>query len=67
MLDTQFRAAGRLTLANRPEPEGSSWKAFVEQNQWEAEYLPSAAYVKHLQAEEKRLRAALTDLGLAKQ
>ena len=44
-----------------------AWKAFVEQNQWEAEYLPSAAYVKQLQAEEKRLRAALTDLGLAKQ
>ena len=44
-----------------------SWKAFVEQNQWEAEYLQSAAFVKHLQAEEKRLRAALTELGLAKQ
>jgi putative tricarboxylic transport membrane protein len=44
-----------------------SWKAFVDQNQWEAEYLPSALYVKHLQAEEKRLRAALADLGLAKQ
>ena len=44
-----------------------SWKAFVEQNQWDPEYLPSAAFVKHLQAEEKRLRTALTDLGLAKQ
>jgi putative tricarboxylic transport membrane protein len=44
-----------------------SWKTFVEQNQWEAEYLPSTAVVKHLQMEEKRLRAALTDLGLAKQ
>jgi putative tricarboxylic transport membrane protein len=43
------------------------WKAFVEQNQWEAEYLPSAAFVKDLQAEEKRLRPALTELGLAKQ
>ena len=44
-----------------------SWKAFVEQNLWEAEYLSSTGFVKHLQAEEKRLRAALTDLGLAKQ
>ena len=44
-----------------------AWKAFIEQNQWEAEYLPSAAFVKLLQAEEKRLRVALTDLGLAKQ
>jgi len=43
------------------------WKAFVEQNQWEPEYLPSAAFVKDLQAEEKRLRPALTELGLAKQ
>lgn len=43
-----------------------SWKAFVESNQWEPEYLASAAYVKHLHAEEKRLRAALSDLGLAK-
>ena len=42
------------------------WKAFVEQNQWEAEYLPSAAFLKHLQNEEKRLRSALADLGLAK-
>jgi putative tricarboxylic transport membrane protein len=44
-----------------------AWKAFVEQNQWEAEYLPSAAFIKHLQVEEKRLRVSLTDLGLAKQ
>jgi putative tricarboxylic transport membrane protein len=44
-----------------------TWKAFIEQNQWEAEYLSSAAFLKHLQGEEKRLRAALTDLGLAKQ
>jgi putative tricarboxylic transport membrane protein len=43
------------------------WRAFVEQNQWEPEYLPSAAFVKHLQNEEKRLRASLTELGLAKQ
>jgi putative tricarboxylic transport membrane protein len=42
------------------------WKAFVEQNQWEPEYLPSAAFLKDLQSEEKRLRPALTDLGLAK-
>lgn len=45
----------------------ASWKAFVEQNQWEPEYLPSAAFLKHLQLEEKRLRGALGDLGLAKQ
>ena len=44
-----------------------AWKAFIEQNQWGADYLPSAAFLKHLQGEEKRLRAALTDLGLAKQ
>lgn len=43
------------------------WKAFVEQNQWDAEYLPSAAFLKRLQGEETRLRAALTDLGLARQ
>lgn len=29
--------------------------------------LNSAEFIKHLHAEEKRLRAALTDLGLAKQ
>ena len=44
-----------------------SWKAFVESNQWEPEYLNSADFLKHLHAEEKRLRPALTDLGLAKQ
>jgi putative tricarboxylic transport membrane protein len=44
----------------------ATWKAFVDQNQWEAEYLPSAPFFKHLQNEEKRLRAPLTDLGLAK-
>lgn len=43
------------------------WKSFIEQNQWEAEYLPSAAFLKHLQSEEKRLRPALAELGLAKQ
>ena len=44
-----------------------TWKAFVESNQWEAEYLNSANFLKHLHAEDKRLRPALTDLGLAKQ
>jgi putative tricarboxylic transport membrane protein len=44
-----------------------SWKTFVESNQWEAEHLTSAAFVKYLQAEDKRLRVALTELGLAKQ
>lgn len=44
-----------------------AWKAFVATNQWEAEYLASTAYLKHLHTEDKRLRAALTELGLAKQ
>jgi putative tricarboxylic transport membrane protein len=44
-----------------------AWKAFVESNQWEPEYLNSAAFRAHLVAEDKRLRVALTDLGLAKQ
>ena len=44
-----------------------AWKAFVDQNQWEAEYLPSAAFMKDLQVEEKRPRPALAELGLAKQ
>ncbi len=44
-----------------------AWKAFVESNQWEPEYLNSADFLKHLYAEDKRLRPALTDLGLAKQ
>lgn len=44
-----------------------AWKTFVEANQWEPEYLNSSEFIKHLHAEEKRLRAALTDLGLAKQ
>jgi putative tricarboxylic transport membrane protein len=43
------------------------WKAFVAANQWEPEYLNSADYIKHLHAEDTRLRTALTDLGLAKQ
>lgn len=45
----------------------ASWKSFAETNQWEAEYLDSAQYRKHLLAEDKRLRAALMDLGLTKQ
>jgi putative tricarboxylic transport membrane protein len=53
----------RLLAATVATP---AWKAFLEQNQWEAEYLPSAAFLKRLQDEEKRLRAPLTDLGLAK-
>jgi putative tricarboxylic transport membrane protein len=44
-----------------------AWKAFVAANQWEPEYFNSADYIKHLHAEDVRLRAALTDLGLAKQ
>ena len=44
-----------------------AWKAFVESNQWEADYLNSADFLKYLHAEDKRLRPALTDLGLAKQ
>ena len=44
-----------------------TWKAFVATNQWEPEYLNSADYIKYLHGEDTRLRAALTDLGLAKQ
>jgi len=44
-----------------------AWKAFVESNQWEPEYLNSAAFRTYLVAEDKRLRAALADLGLARQ
>jgi putative tricarboxylic transport membrane protein len=44
-----------------------AWKAIAEANQWEPEYLNSADFLKHLHAEDKRLRVALTDLGLAKQ
>jgi len=45
----------------------ADWKAFIDANQWEAEYLNSADYTKYLRAEEVKLRAALADLGLAKQ
>jgi len=45
----------------------ADWKSFVEANQWEAEYLNSADYTRFLRAEDTKLRAALTDLGLAKQ
>lgn len=44
-----------------------AWKAFVEANHWEPEYLNSVAFRAFLGSEDKRLRAALTDLGLAKQ
>ncbi len=43
-----------------------TWKAFVESTQSELEYLDSAAFRKYLQAEDKRLCAALVDLGMAK-
>ena len=45
----------------------ADWKAFIEANQWEAEYLNSADFLKYLRAEDAKLRSALTDLGLAKQ
>jgi putative tricarboxylic transport membrane protein len=45
----------------------AEWKAFIDANQWEAEYLNSADYAKYLRAEDTKLRAALSDLGLAKQ
>jgi putative tricarboxylic transport membrane protein len=45
----------------------AEWKAFLEANQWEAEYLNSADYTRFLRAEDAKLRSALTDLGLAKQ
>ncbi len=44
-----------------------AWQAFTESNQWEPAYLNSAEYRRFLQSEDKRLRAALVDLGLAKQ
>jgi putative tricarboxylic transport membrane protein len=44
-----------------------AWKTFVESNQWEPEYLNSAEFRRYLAAEDKRLRSALADLGLAKQ
>ena len=43
----------------------ADWKAFIEANQWEAEYLNSEDYTRYLRAEDAKLRAALTDLGLA--
>jgi putative tricarboxylic transport membrane protein len=45
----------------------AEWKAFLETNQWEADYLGSADFIRFLRAEELKLKAALTDLGLAKQ
>lgn len=45
----------------------AEWKAFIDANQWEAEYLNSADYTKYLRAEDAKLRSALADLGLAKQ
>ena len=44
----------------------ADWKAFIEANQWEAEYLNSEDYTRYLRAEDAKLRAALTDLGLAR-
>ena len=43
------------------------WKTFVEDNAWEAEYLNGADYTRFLRAEDAKFRAALADLGLAKQ
>ena len=45
----------------------AQWKAFIEANQWDAEYLNSADYTRYLHAENAKLRSALSDLGLAKQ
>jgi len=45
----------------------AEWKAFIEANRWEPEYLNSADYTKYLRTEDAKLRSALTDLGLAKQ
>ena len=44
----------------------ADWKAFIETNQWGAEYLNSEDYTRFLRAEDAKLRAALTDLGLAR-
>ena len=67
------RAAGgdprkaRITAFQGGELMTAGIGGHVEANQWEPEYLNSAEFIKHLHAEEKRLRAALTDLGLARQ
>ena len=45
----------------------ADWKAFIETNQWEAEYLNSDDYTRFLRAEDAKLRPVLVDLGLAKQ
>ena len=44
-----------------------AWQAFMESNQWEPAYMNSVDYRRFLQGEDKRLRAALVDLGMAKQ
>jgi len=44
----------------------ADWKAFIDTNQWESEYLNSEDYTRYLRAEDVKLRVALTDLGLAK-
>jgi len=44
----------------------ADWKAFIEANQWEAEYLNSEDFIRYLRAEDAKLRPALADLGLAK-
>jgi len=43
------------------------WKAFLAANEWEGDYLASAAFADALRIEEPKLRSALADLGLAKQ
>jgi len=53
----------KTLAATVAQPE---WKKFLDTNQWEADYLDSAEFAKHLRAEEVRLRPALNDLGLAK-
>ena len=45
----------------------ADWKAFIDANQWEADYRNSAYFLRYLRAEDLKLRSALTDLGLAKQ
>lgn len=42
------------------------WKTGLARSQWEVEYLNSADTTAYLHDDYKNLRAALTDLGLAK-
>ena len=42
------------------------WKKDLDANHWEGNFLPSAEFVKYLEADYSQPRAILTDLGMAK-